>query len=162
MWRHNYVSDNLSWLGGLWADIWELGELVLLRESSRLSKSSSSSSTSTSIFSSSSNDVIDLPVGDDAPRQFSLSPFWWFWSLQKNKICFKKMFRKIFHRNIFFKLTFSTLLKNFRISFNFWIRFRLDYWIVFAAFIFHKESAKGMGLCTDMQLCIIFTDWSLY
>lgn len=63
---------------------------------------------------------------------------------------------------IFLKLTFSTLLKNFRISFNFWIRFRLDYWIVFAAFIFHKESAKGMGLCTDMQLCIIFTDWSLY
>lgn len=72
------------------------------------------------------------------------------------KECSEKYFIAIFF------LKFSTLLKNFRISFNFWIRFRLDYWIVFAAFIFHKESAKGMGLCTDMQLCIIFTDWSLY
>lgn len=78
----DYVGDNFSWLVGLWAETWEFGELVLLRESSKLSKSSSSSSTSTSIFSSSSNDVIDLAVGDDAPRQLSLSPLCWFWSLK--------------------------------------------------------------------------------
>lgn len=78
------------------------------------------------------------------------------------KVVLKECSEKYFIAIFFLKLTFSTLLKNFRISFNFWIRFRLDYWIVFAAFIFHKESAKGMGLCTNMQLWIIFTDWSLY
>lgn len=158
MWRHNYVGDSFSWLGGLWADIWELGELVLLRESSRLSKSSSSSSTSTSIFSSSSNDVIDLPVGDDAPKQFSLSPFWWFWSLQKIKFCFKRMFRKIFLPQ-YLKKKINTFNndKQFSYIFHFCIRFRLDYWIVSAAFI--TSGQKGGGYADMHRHAVVYIYW---